>query len=505
MPSETKIEKSPPNLFNLAVKGGAWVFAIRIGTELLSFVRYILVVNKLPFQDIGLLGVALLIMNSINTFTQTGFQAALVQKRGDITPDLNTAWTVGLIRALLLFLILFFAAPLLAGFKVPEEKITLAISIIRVMGLSFLINALTNPGAIYFSKEMEFHKRFIIEMTGTLISIAFSVVVVIIYKTIWSVVLGRLIGNIVRCILSYLMHPHRPKLSIELQRLRKMWSFGKWVFGSTILNFLNVQGDDFFVWWYIDVATLGIYRLAYRFGTIPVKEITQVVGKISFPAFSKLQADIPRLRGAYLKILKIISLLSIPIAGMIFILTPQFVTLFINKPQLELAPLISAMQALAIYGMISSIGSSTGAVLQAIGRPSVITRVQMIKFGVLAALIFPLTRAYGILGTSIAVTIAAACTQPGAHYVILKSLDCKFRSLTMTLIAPLYSAALMVAAVWALKIAVVGDTVLSFIFLAVTGAIVYLVLILMSDIVFGFGYRSIFIEQIKVFKNKKPC
>jgi lipopolysaccharide exporter len=443
-------------------------------------------------------------MASINTFTQTGFQAALVHKRGDITNDLNTAWTIGLIRAFILCLIVFFAAPFLASLNVPEDKVALTISIIRVMGFSFLISALANPGVIYFSKEMEFHKRFIIEMSGTLVGIIFSAVVVIIYKSVWSIVLGRVLGNIVRCILSYVMHSHRPKLVIDLRRMRRMWSFGKWVFGSSILNFINVQGDDFLVWWYIDVASLGIYRLAFRFGTIPVREITQVVSRISFPAFSKLQGDLPRLRDAYFKMLKVTAFFSIPIAGMIFILTPEFVVTFINKPLDELTSLIPVMQALAIFGMISSIGSTTGSILQAIGRPSIITKILVFRTIVLALVIFPLTKYYGILGTAIAVVIAAVVIQPGAHYQVLKHLKCGVSNLILAIIAPLLSTALMVLIVWGLKNAIGNNSIIVFALLSVSAVTAYLVLMLTMDIIFGMGYRTVFSEQLKVFKRKSP-
>ena len=60
------------------VRGGFWVFALRIASRGLTLIRTIVLARVLAPSDFGLRGIALLTMSALETFTQTGFQATLV-------------------------------------------------------------------------------------------------------------------------------------------------------------------------------------------------------------------------------------------------------------------------------------------------------------------------------------------------------------------------------------------------------------------------------------------
>ena len=82
------------------IHAGFWAFALRITDRLFGLARTILLARLLSPNDFGLFGIALLGLSALNTFSQTGFQQALIQKKGDIKPYLDTAWTVQVIRGL---------------------------------------------------------------------------------------------------------------------------------------------------------------------------------------------------------------------------------------------------------------------------------------------------------------------------------------------------------------------------------------------------------------------
>jgi len=308
------------------VKGGFWVFFLRIVNRGFSLIRLIILARILSPNDFGLMGIALLTMSTLETFSQTGFQQALIQKKEDIESYLNSAWTVLILRGFALFIILYFIAPYAAiFFNSPEAK-----PIIQVIGFAILIRALTNIGVIYFQKELEFRKQFIYQFSGTLADFIVALSAVLILRNVWALVLGLLAGNIVRCFVSYLVHPYRPHLSKDLGRAKELFGFGKWIMGSSILVFLITQGDDIFVSKILGTTALGFYQLAYRISNMPATEITHVISQVTFPAYSKLQNNIPKLREAYLKVLQFTAFLSFPIAGLIFILAPDFTKIFLG-------------------------------------------------------------------------------------------------------------------------------------------------------------------------------
>jgi O-antigen/teichoic acid export membrane protein len=165
-------QKEHPDLYKRSIKGGYWVFAIKAATQFLGFVKSIIVFNFLFKENLELIIVAGLLMRALTTFSESGFRAALVQKKEDIEDYLDTAWVIGILRGILLFLAIYFAAPLFASTKIVEpDKIPLAISVIRAMGVCFLIGSIQNIGTVRFQKDLQFHKTFWLTMAGTLTDI----------------------------------------------------------------------------------------------------------------------------------------------------------------------------------------------------------------------------------------------------------------------------------------------------------------------------------------------
>jgi len=401
------------------VIGGFWVFFLRIINQGFSLIRLIILARILSPKDFGLMGIALLTMSVLETFTQTGFQAALIQKKEDIKSYLDSAWTFLILRGFVLFVILYFIAPYAAVFfNTPEAK-----PIIRVIGFSILFQAFTNIGITYFKKELEFNKEFIYQFTGTLADFIVAVSAVLILKNVWALVLGLLAGNITRCFVSYLIHPYKPRLSFALEKVKELFGFGKWIFSSSILIFLITHGDDIFVGKLLGVTALGFYQLAYRISNMPATEITQVISQVTFPAYSKLQDDIPKLRKSYLKILQITAFLSFPIAGLIFVLAPDFTKIFLGEKWM---PMVPAMMVLVLWGVIRSMAGVNSSILQAVKRPDIITKLSAIKLLILVILIYPLSIKWGILGTSLAVLLSAIFITPNTfHITICKVLKSK--------------------------------------------------------------------------------
>ena len=114
--------KEHPDLYKRSIKGGYWVFAIRFVMQLLGFVKSIIVFNFLFKKNLELIIVANLLMAVLTTFSESGFGAALVQKKENIEDYLDTAWVIGILRGILLFVVIYFAAPLFASFKVDPGK-----------------------------------------------------------------------------------------------------------------------------------------------------------------------------------------------------------------------------------------------------------------------------------------------------------------------------------------------------------------------------------------------
>ena len=492
-----KLTESGGSLSQRTVRGGFWVFSLRIVQQIFGLARLVILARILAPHDFGLMGIALLTMSTIETFSQTGFQAALIQKKENIESYLDAAWTVLLLRGLVLFGVLYFAAPFTASFfDAPEAK-----SIIQVIGLSVLFQAVTNIGVIYFQKELEFNKEFIYQFAGTLADFIVAISAVLILKNVWALVFGMLAGNAVRCIVSYLIHPYRPRLSRDLRKAKELFGFGKWVLGSSILVFLLTQGDDIFVGKLLGATALGFYQLAYKISNMPATEISHLIARVTFPAYSQLQNNLLKLQEAYLKVLQLTTFLSIPIAGLIFILAPDFTKIFLGGKWM---PMVPAMQVLALYGMLRAIGATTGVVFMAAGMPEIRTKIQSAQLVLLAILIYPFTMRWGILGTSLAVTTYALIFNFVAVCKVLKIVRSGFGKAAKITILPLVGALIMNCTIWGIKTYIFENNidVISLSLLVIIGLFVYLIVTYLFEIFFNYGNIQLIQNQFKSFAQK---
>lgn len=402
------------------VKGAFWVGLFKVLERTLRFARKIVVARLLSPKDFGLFGLACLAMGVLETFTQTGMHTALIQRKEKTEEFLDTAWTINLIRGIILSFSLYLLSPYIAKFFNNEE----VLPFVKIISLILLINGIKNIGAIYFIKELEFRKQFILQIGKTLVDIGVCITLAFILKNAWALVWGMFAGSIAQCFLSYILHPYRPKIRFEKEKAKELLNFGKWILGSSILIFLLTQGDDILVGKILGLTALGLYQMAYTIANLPATEITHVISQVTFPAYSKLQDNLPKLREAYLKVLQLTAFISFPIAGLIFALAPDFTKLFLGEKWM---PMVPAMQILVIGGAIRSIGATIGPIFQGIGRPDILTKSMFAQLLILAVSIYPLIFKLGITGASIAVVIPGLIVNTFLFYRINMIIKNKLR------------------------------------------------------------------------------
>lgn len=465
------------------VRGGFWVFTLRIASRGLSLVRTIVLARVLAPADFGLMGIALLAMSALETFSQTGFQAALIQKKEDIEDYLDTAWTISALRGFVLFAVLYLAAPYIAlFFDTPA-----ATPIMRVIGVSMLLNGLTNIGVVYFRKELEFNKQFTYQLSGTIADLVVAITAALLLRSVWALVFGLLAGNLVRFGMSYVIHPYRPRVLFEAGKAKGLYGFGRWVLGSSILIFLLIQGDDALVGKVLGATALGFYQMAYLISNLPATEITHVISQVTFPAYSKLQDDLPKLRKAYLKTLQLTAFVSIPLAGGIFILAPEFTRIFLGDKWM---PMIPAMQALCIFGVTRSINATLGPLLQGMGEPHVMTKASGIQLIIMATIIYPLTTSWGILGTSLAVIIPNLFVMVYLSQKIANIAKFKFITFYQNLLVPILGTVIMIFFISIVQNRMIESNLVSLFASTVIGITVYFGAISLFDRISNYKLRD---------------
>ncbi len=485
--------KGNDSLSQRVVHGGFWIFTLRITEKIFNLLRLVILARILAPHDFGLLGIALVTMSALETFSKTGFQEALIQKKEDIKSYLDAAWTGLSLRGFILFAILYLISPYVATFfDAPAAE-----PIIQVIGLSILLQAFTNIGVIYFFKEIEFRKQFIYQLSGIMVDFIVAVTAAFLLKNVWALVFGLLAGNAVRFFMSYIIHTYRPRLCFDLEKLRELFGFGKWVLGSSVLTFLITQGDDIFVGKMLGVAVLGFYQMAYKISNIPTTEIAHVISQVTFPAYSKIQDDLPRLREAYVKVLKLTAFLSFPIAGLILVLAPDFTAIFLGEKWM---PMVPEMQVLALAGLVRSITATSGTIFYAVGKPKIDTKWQILRLIVIVALIYPFTARLGILGTSIVVFLSIFISNIGFSLDAIKIIEYNIKDFIKEISFPLMNGSITVLVIMGLKMVLSAD-IAGFIIFIITGFLTYFITTYLSGTFFNYKIKAVLKESFQLFRN----
>lgn len=471
-----------------AIKSGFWSGITNTLNRLIQLLKVGILAHLLLPSDFGLIGIGFLSLAVFKHFSQLGIDAALIHHREDRVDNyLNTAWTMRIVRGLVITGIVFLVAPSVASlFGEPR-----ATPIIRALGLSPLILSFRNPGVMYFQKDLQYHKRFFQILSGTVVNFFIAVGLGVLFQNVWALVLGSLAGNITSFLVSYLIHDYRPQVEFNAALAKEMINYGKWILGSASVLFLLNQGDDAFVGWLLGATSLGFYQMAYRFSNAPATEITQVISSVLFPAYSQIQNDADKLQSGFYRTVKLTMYISFPAATGIAAVAPIFVRVFLGADWL---PIIPIMQLLAAWGLLRSLVSVTGPLFQAVGRPDIVTKLQFGQLIIIALLIYPATNRFGLLGTSWAIVMSGvAFAVPVSSYLAVRMVNGSISEFIRILFYPIFGSTLMAGIIWVLQRSFTsGILFVDFISLVVVGVLIYLLFTIAAISLFNYDIQREF-------------
>lgn len=424
-----------------AVQSGIWMTSLNVGDRILELIKVVILARLLSPEAFGLLGIALLAIASLEQLSKLGFDQALIQHKDENVDDyLSTAWVLQTVRGAVIAVIAVLAAPYIADFFSEPEAETL----IKILGLSPLMLGMQNPAVMYFQKNLHFHKEFAYQIGSRLVDLAIAVGLAVATGSVLALPIGIAALNVSKFSISYVIDDYRPSIEFNLEQAKEMFGFGKWIFISSILVFLYGQGDDAFVGWFFTATSLGFYQLAYRFSNAPATEVTQVISKVAFPAYSKVQDNNDLLRDGYFQAVQLSTLVAFPMSAGIAAVAPQFVPVVLGN---QWDPMVLLMQVLAVWGGIRALGANAGPIFKAIGRPDISVRIQAVKVVLIVIAIYPAAEYFGVIGVAAAIIGSSVITLPLQLYYLLPIIRGEVSELLLIVVHPFFASIFMLGCV----------------------------------------------------------
>jgi O-antigen/teichoic acid export membrane protein len=304
---------------------------------------------------------ARLAIGLIAIFRELGTTAAIIQRKQLTQEFLSSIFWANMALAGVTFTLAIATSPLLALFF-HQPRIG---PIVRLLAGGFLLSSLASVPSALLTRDMSFRRVTMIEIGAAVFATAFAVVMAVRGAGVWSLVISSLASTCVTTVFLWRSSPWRPKWLVSWKELRSIASYSLNLSGFNLVNYFSRNADNTIVGRYLGAYQLGFYQVAYNLMLYAVQNISQVMGRVLFPVFAKVQGDNARFRQAYTKAVSTIAVITFPMMAGVMAVADPFVAAVLGE---KWHPVASLLIILAPVGLMQSVITTVGNIYYAKGR-----------------------------------------------------------------------------------------------------------------------------------------
>ncbi len=381
------------------ISGLKWTAAANYGQKALSFVTFIILARILEPRAFGLFAMAFIVIDGFGLFKSLGIDTALVQRKEAIDAASHTAFWMFPVVGTAMFILLYLTSPLAALFM-REPALT---PILMTLGVIFILGSIENVPIALLTKELKFKGLAIRELVSSLLYTVCAVSLACFKFGVWSLVYAYLLKRISMLVLSWRLSGYKPKFIFDKTIANQLLHFGKFILGTVLVWFLVLNLDNFLIGRKLGAEMLGFYALAFNISSLTMTHLSNLVSRIMYPTYAKLQSDRASMKKISLKIMKTISIFSIPFGvGLIFLAEPLIRVVY----GVKWLPMVPPLQILSLCSMILPIFSFAGAIYIACGKPKWDFLIGILTISLILGVLPPLIDRFGLAGAAAGIVFA---------------------------------------------------------------------------------------------------
>lgn len=349
-----------------------WRLMERFSAKGVTFVVSIILARLLDPSLYGTIALVNVFTTVLDVFIDSGLGNALIQKKDADDLDFSSVLYFNVFMCLILYIVMFFAAPLIADFYEESELIP----IVRVMSLTLIISGVKNIIHAYVSREMMFKKFFKVTLTGTVVSAVVGIIMAYNGYGVWALVVQPLVNSAIDTVLLWFSVDWRPKLLFSWARLQGLLSYGWKLLAGKLVNTTYEKLRDLLIGKFYTPADLAFYNKGSSFPVMIVPNITASVDGVLFPAMAAHQDDKARIKEMAKKSIQISSFLIMPMmTGMIACGRPM-IRLLLTEKWLPCLPYLYMFCTVYAFWSFSIANLN---VIRALGYSGIILKLEIIE------------------------------------------------------------------------------------------------------------------------------
>lgn len=472
------------------VRAGAWVIAHVACTRIIQAGAMIVLARFLSPSDFGVWAVITTVFSILLLFSDMGVQASLIQTQGKVEAAANFWFRGSLMLGMAFYFIVFAVAPFCAAFfHYPSLD-----GLLRVMGVSFLINSLCVVPNALLARFSRFREKFYVEGTATVVGTGVSLATAAYGGGVWSLVAGGLTAQALQAILIYSVTKWRPgRYRISREEAGEFMAFGSAVSFQGLLVWLINNVDNILIGRRWGARDLGLYSLGCYVGLLPAVQITGAAATVIYPRMSAMQPDRSAVRDLYLRAMRSVSLVTLPLGVGMIVTAPLFVPLLFGNAWVGAIGLI---QLIAVYGMLASVGGLMVPLCNSQGRPDIVLKY-CVASAAMAIPVYFLVVPYGVGAMAAAHALLAGIRFPVDLAIAMALLGLSARKLWDCLRPGIFAASAI--GLWSIMTVTITG-----LFLRSSDAITLVIAVLGSGFVYGFAlwlFPSVRLELAFVWRD----
>lgn len=354
------------------ISGSLWKAFEQFGSKAITMIVSIVLARLLMPEDYGLLALTVVFTSLSEILIDGGLSTALIRKDKIEEGDYNAVFALSIVVAVVLYAVLFFAAPFVAAFYETDELIP----VLRVMGLVFFVQALTVVRNGIVNRTMQFKLLFRCNIVSSVVSGSFGIAAALFGLGVWALVIQRLSQQILLTLLLLKKVKWQIAWRPQWSKVSEMAGFSMGVLASTLLSYISINAYNLVIGKRYSVADLGYYEKGCQ---LPMQFSQYTFGAMSvvlLPTLSQSQDDIERLKRITRKVVGMTAFLVLPLMLITFVCSRDLIVLLFTEKWL---PALSVMHLMCVYYVFNPFFLIAVQVFYALGKSGLRVRLEALR------------------------------------------------------------------------------------------------------------------------------
>jgi len=388
---------------NSALKNFIWRFAERSGAQLVTFIVSIVLARILAPEDYGQIALITVFTTIMQVFVDSGLGTALIQKKDANDLDFSSVFYFNFVICLVLYVVMFVAAPFIAGFY-GDSSLT---PIIRVISLTIIISGVKGIQQSYVSRNMLFKRFFYSTLGGTIFSAFLGIALAYTGFGVWAIVAQQLSNTAIDTLILWLTVKWRPKRMFSWRRLKGLLSFGWKMLASSLLDTVYNNVRSLIIGKMYSSSDLAYYDQGQKFPNVIVTNINTSIDSVLLPTMASAQDDADRVKSMTRRAIKTSTYIMAPLMmGLAFCAEP-IVGLVLTDKWL---PCVPFLRIFCITYMFYPIHTANLNAIKAMGRSDLFLKLEIAK-KIVGMILLLSTMWFGVMAMAYSLLVSSVLSQ----------------------------------------------------------------------------------------------